>query len=133
MLNMFVRILFETVLLFIGVGSGKFFGIWRIFARILPTFPAKNSIQSGLQKKWLFLWFWAPFFSKEGMLDAIFSSYFQGVCEGIQRFCPDFTRFCPDFKEFCPDFHQIKTLEVRLQPLHPRLLHQCCCWMKKPC
>jgi len=37
----------------------------------------------------------------------------------------DFAKISTDFKEFCPDIHQIKTLGVRLHPLHPRLLHQC--------
>jgi len=49
----------SVVVQHIGEGAGNFFGVRRIFARILPNVPEKNSIKSDLQKKKLFMLFWA--------------------------------------------------------------------------
>jgi len=60
---------------------------------------------------------WAPFLPEfSGRLPR-----FSGICEGFE----DFHRFCPGFRGFCLDFHLIKTLGVRMQSLHPRLLNHC--------
>ena len=74
----------------IGIGAGKFLGVRRIFARILPNLPEKKPWKATSKQK-LFMLFWAPFL-------LIFSgacSDFQGFCEGFQRFCSYFHGFCP--------------------------------------
>jgi len=70
-----------------------------IFARILTNFLEN----------------WAPVFSNQKMLGAIFAHTFT-----------EFVQVFRDFALMLKDFHQIKTLGVCLhsQSLHPRLLHQ---------
>ena len=94
-----------------SVGASKYSGMRRIFARFFPNLPEKTP------KKWLpkkRIICWAPF-----------CSYFQGVCEGFQRFA----RILNYFSRILRDFGRISTkpklLGVRLHPLHPHLLHQC--------
>ena len=85
----------------------------RNFARILPTCPGKAALHVSSD---------VIFFNSKHA-GRHFCSYFQGVCEGCQRFfpdfvgcCPDFMGFCPDFIELCPIFCQIKTFGGAVAP-----------------
>ena len=65
----------------IGVGAGKILGVRMIFARILTNFPEN----------------WAPVFSNQKMLGAIFAHTFT-----------EFVKVFRDFALMLKDFHQIK-------------------------
>jgi len=86
----------------IGERAGTFFGMRRIFARILPNLPEISSIKKWPPKRKLFMLFSAPFLL-----------IFSGVCSCFQGFCEGFQRFCPDFHGFFPDFHQGWNWEFR--------------------
>jgi len=116
----------------IGVGAGKFLGVWKIFAQISPNLLASALFQvKALQAPFLPKFtpnlpkFPPNFPEKLGenfRCYVLKSKHIQWFCEGVHTFCPNVHRFCPDFKWFCPDFHQIKRFGVHL---HPRLLYQC--------
>jgi len=60
-----------------GVGAGKFLGVRRNFARIIPNLPKKYFKKSDVQKKQLFMSIQAPLFSNQSMLGAIFAQVFR--------------------------------------------------------
>jgi len=81
------EIIFESwkMIAQIGVGVGKFLGVWRNFSRILPTCSKKAfHVNSG------------AFIFKSKHVGRHFCSDFQGFLKGSERFCPDFRGFCPD-------------------------------------
>jgi len=110
------------------VGAGKFLGVRRILARSPPNLPEKfcvtfaqkfstikNPFWCDLQKR-IHVFFckrWAPFFE--------FKQRWAPFFQFKQRWAP----FLPGFSGIFPGFQQIKTIGVRFQPLHPRLLHHC--------
>jgi len=49
----------------IGVGAGKFLGVWRIFAQISLNLPEKYSNENDLQKMTAFLFMLGVFFQME--------------------------------------------------------------------
>jgi len=65
----------KTVLLSIGVGEGKFLGVRRYFAWILPNLPEKCFKKSDLKK--IFVSIRAPLFSNQRMLGVIFAQIFE--------------------------------------------------------
>jgi len=94
--------------------SRQIFGGAKEFCPNSPNLPEIKSNIIDLQKK-LFRSIRAPCFFKSKHVGRHFSSKFQRVCEGSQR-------FCPDFMGFARIFTKSKFLVMRL---HPRLLHQC--------
>jgi len=69
----------------IGVGAGKFWGMRRNFARILPNLPKKYFKRSDLQKK-LFMSIREPLFSNQSMLAAIFAQIFRKFSKVLRDF-----------------------------------------------
>jgi len=96
-----------------GAGAGKFLGVRRNFARMLPNLPENTSKQCP-PKKMLFMSIRAPLFSNQSVLSAI--------C--VQK-VPEFRGFSRILWDFARIFTISKLLGVQLQPLHPHLLHQC--------
>jgi len=94
-----------------GEGAGNFFGVRRIFARILPNVPEKNSIKSDPQKESSSCYF--------GRRRTPFLLIFSAVCSDFQGFCEGLYRFAQISPGFFPNFHQIKTFGVHLHHLHP--------------
>ena len=106
--NLFAKLTFS---LHIFVGAGKFLGVRRNFARILPNLREKSYRAPGdLQKKAFHINSGAIFKSKH--VECHLCSDFQGVSEGSQR-C------CLNFMGFCLDFHQIKTFRGEVAPPPP--------------
>jgi len=88
-----------------GVGAGKFLGVRRNFARIIPNLPKKYFKKSDVQKKTAFHVNPGATIFKSKHVGRHFCSGFQEVLEGSQR--------------FCPDFHQIKTFGGAVASLPP--------------
>jgi len=83
-----------------GVGAGKFLGVRRIFARILPNLPGKTPKK--VTSKKISCHFGRHFFPIK-VCRASFLLVFTRVCSYFQGFCESFQRFCPDFRGFSPN------------------------------
>jgi len=97
----------------IGVGAGKFLGVHRIFAWISPNFPeiflghfCANIFRwrpfFGMTSKKVFMWFctcWAPFFSNQSTLGAIFVHIFWDFAK-----VSNFLQILPRFPWILPGF-----------------------------
>jgi len=112
----------------IGVGVGKFLGVRRNLAWILPNMPEKYFKISDLQKRTnlfipiraSFMSIWSlrtPLFSNQSMLDAI--------CAQMLQSFRKFPEILPGFYGISPGFCQIKTFGGAIAAPAPRLLHQC--------
>jgi len=108
----------SVVVQHIGEGAGNFFGVRRIFARILPNVPEKNSIKSDLQKKALHVILGAV-----GRHSCSYFLEFAHIFKDFVKVCTDLPRFPRDF---FPNFHQIKTFGGALTHPTPRFLHEWC-------
>jgi len=103
-LEQYQKIPKSVVMHHIGKAAGKFFGVGRIFARILPNLPEKNSIKSDLQKE-----------SSSCNFGRHSCPYFQEFSQIFR----DFLKVFGDFAQISTDFHQIKTFRGALTPPAP--------------
>jgi len=110
--------------------SREILGGTKDFCPNSPKLARKSSKKSDLQKKQLFMPFWAPF-SNQSMLGAIsahifmkFTQIFRDFVKVFRDFAQISTYFPRILRDFARIFTKSKLLGVRFQ-FHPRLLHQC--------
>ena len=129
----------------IGVASGKFLGVQKIFARISPNLPEKilcdfclqisshkdreDFFWYDLQKRSsrVFLQTLGAILWKQTTLGATVVWIFREFAQIFRYFARIFRYFARIFRDFAQIFDKSKLLEVclhPLHPLHPRLLHR---------
>jgi len=93
--------------------NGQIFGVRRVFVRILPNLPKMTPPKKRNKSS---LWH----------VGRHYCAYFQGFAQIFRYFGTAFRYFAQIYKDFARIFTKSKLLSVRLHPLNPRYLHQCC-------
>ena len=118
--------------------SRQIFGGAKVFARISPNLPEKflgHFLREHFLKQaffWddilnnvfmLFCQHWAPFFSNQTRLEAIFSQIFRDFAKVFTNFAQISMNLTRIFRDYARIFTKSKLLGVRLHRLHPCFLH----------